>query len=139
TGAMTEARFRHTATLLPSGQVLVAGGWANNARQGIFSSAELYDPASGVWRATGSMSFARKGHTATLLPNGTVLVVTTDFDGPGGSAARSTGELYDPASGLWTLTGSLFHGRANATATLLPSGQVLLAGGADYDTITPCS
>ena len=66
TGPMSVGRFGHTATLLPNGKVLVAGGY--------IASAELYDPASGTWTNTGSMSTARAGHTATLLPNGKVLV-----------------------------------------------------------------
>ena len=61
----------HTATLLPSGKVLVAGGQGNS---GYLSSAELYDPASGLWTATGSMGTARFQHTATLMPSGKVLV-----------------------------------------------------------------
>ena len=60
----------HTATLLPIGKVLVAGG--SNGSD--LSSAELYDPASGTWTATGSLGTARSFHTATLLPNGKVLV-----------------------------------------------------------------
>ena len=69
TGSMATARCLHTATLLPNGKVLVAGGV-----DGVLSSAELYDPASGTWSATGSMGTARDYHTATLLPNGQVLV-----------------------------------------------------------------
>ncbi len=62
----------HTATLLPNGKVLVAGGF--NGGFTILTSAELYDPASGSWTATGSLNTARAYHTATLLPNGKVLV-----------------------------------------------------------------
>src|SRR6266446_5765616 len=71
TGRMATVRIAHTATLLPNGQVLVAGG---NGSIGTLASAELYDPASGLWRETGSMATARYSHTATLLPNGQVLV-----------------------------------------------------------------
>jgi hypothetical protein len=56
--------------LLPNGKVLVAGGFNG----GFLSSAELYDPASGTWSATGSLNTARTRHTAMLLPNGKVLV-----------------------------------------------------------------
>jgi hypothetical protein len=117
TGGLSAARFQHTATLLPSGKVLVAGGPWN--------SAELYDPASGTWTLTGSMGTARKGHTATLLASGKVLVA----GGFGSDVAQSSAELYDPASGTWTATGSLNEARWVHTATLLPSGKVLVAGG----------
>src|SRR5262249_24071898 len=71
TGSMGTARAQHTATLLPNGEVLVAGGFDGTS---FVSSAELYDPAAGTWTATGSMGTARESHTATLLPNGKVLV-----------------------------------------------------------------
>src|ERR1700682_5061033 len=70
TGSLGAARQNHTATLLPNGKILVAGG--NNAN--FMASAELYDPASGNWSATGNPAVARQNHTATLLPNGKTLV-----------------------------------------------------------------
>jgi len=73
TGSLNVARYGHTATLLPSGLVLVAGGIGSNSKS--VSSAELYDPATGKWTLTGSMSTPRYDHTATLLPDGQVLVV----------------------------------------------------------------
>ena len=73
TANLNVARCAHTATLLPNGLVLVAGGEGSNSQ--ILSSAELYDPAAGKWTVTGSMSTPRYDHTATLLPGGQVLVV----------------------------------------------------------------
>src|SRR5205823_2686018 len=122
TGNLITARFRHTATLLPNGKVLVAGG--NNGAA--LSSTELYDPASGTWTATGSLGTARARHTATLLPSGKVLVAGGEDDAHND---LSSAELYDPASGTWTATGSLGTARKNHTATLLPNGKVLVAGG----------
>jgi WD40 repeat protein len=122
TGKLGTRRYHHTATLLPSGKVLVAGG-----TNGTFlSSAELYDPATGMWTATGSLGTARQEHTATLLPSGEVLVA-----GGYNGAALISAELYDPTSGTWTVTASLGAARYAHTATLLPSGKVLAAGGFD--------
>ena len=123
TGSMGTARTGHTATLLQSGKVLVAGGSDGSV---YLSSAELYDPATGTWTSTGSLADARGNHTATLLPSGKVLVA----GGLGsGFTYLSSTELYDPASGMWTATGSLGTARWGHTATLLPSGKVLVAGG----------
>src|ERR1700730_2608225 len=122
TGLLNTGRDLHTATLLPNGKVLVAGG---DNSSGYLASAELYDPVSGTWTATGSLNTARYDHTATLLPNGKVLVV----GGFGSSSALAGAELYDPASGTWTATGNLVAARYFHTATLLPNGMVLVAGG----------
>src|SRR5215467_9011369 len=73
------------------------------------------------WSYTASLNIARAGHTATLLPNGKVLVVGGDSSG--------SAELYDPATGAWSITGSLNVPRYLFTATLLPNGKVLVAGG----------
>src|SRR5262245_2183622 len=70
TGSLHNARFAHTATLLPDGQVLVAGGYG----QAQLVSSELYDPPTGTWKKTGNLPIATDGHSATLLPNGLVLV-----------------------------------------------------------------
>jgi WD40 repeat protein len=125
--------------------VLVAAG----AKHGTsLRSAELYDPASGTWTATGSLNDARWFHAATLLPSGKVLVAggllcscadtntsrqprsSTDPDSFVVGAVKSA-ELYDPATGMWTLTGKLGTRRFNHTTTLLPSGKVLVTGGED--------
>jgi N-acetylneuraminic acid mutarotase len=103
--------------------VLVAGGLGI----GIFvATAELYDSASGTWTETGNLNHARISHTATLLPNGMVLVAAGE--GVSGGAIKGA-ELYDPASGTWTDTGSLRRNRVAHTATLLQNGRVLVAGG----------
>ena len=88
----------HTATLLPKGQVLVAGGFDE---VGALASAQIYDPATGTWTATGSLIGGRGIHTATLLPNGKVLVA----GGLGVSGALASAQVYDPATGTWTATG----------------------------------
>jgi len=74
TGSMASARLNHTSTLLLSGKVLVTGGAPDNAQYSSLSSAEVYDPATGTWTAIGSLAVARQFQTATLLPDGRVLV-----------------------------------------------------------------
>ncbi len=128
TGSMIEARALHTATLLPDGKVLVSGGYRGGPDGHVLSSAELYDPSSGTWSATGDMIEARLRHTATLLPNGKVLV---SGGANGDDRASSSAELYDPSSGTWTATGAMVAARRLHTATLLPDGKVLVAGGDD--------
>ncbi len=127
---MTLARTDHTATLLPSGMVLVAGGDGGNGENAV-ASAELYDPTAGTFSATGNMTMARWSHTATLLGNGKVLIA----GGAGGGAntigpAYGTAELYNPAAGRFTSTGSMTVARNLQMATLLSSEKVLIAGGA---------
>ncbi len=119
--SLTTGRYTHTATLLPSGKVLVAGGY----NFGYVASAELYDPATNTWSVAGSLATARDYHTATLLPNGRVLVA----GGYGASGYLDSAELYDPATDTWSTTGSLGTARRFHTATLLPSGKVLVTGG----------
>jgi hypothetical protein len=131
TGSMNTARADQTATLLPNGQVLVAGGF-NEPTTGSFNylaSAELYNSATGTWALTGSMSTPRIGHTATLLTNGQALVAGGDATVNGSFTIFSSAELYNPATGTWTKTDSMSAPRIGHTATLLTNGQVLVAGG----------
>src|SRR6266571_8487289 len=125
TGNLNFARAVHTATLLPNGKVLVAGG-------SDLESAELYNPTTGVWINTGNLNAARSEHTATLLPNGKVLIVGGTVGGPEDVVSVNSAELYDPATGTWSSTGNLNTARSQHTATLLPNGKVLIAGGGDY-------
>src|SRR5437667_8054890 len=106
---------------MADGKGVVARGFAG----GVLSSAELYAPVLCTWTATDSLNTARHYHTATLLPNGMVLVSA----GLNNSGYLTSAELYNPASGTWTATGSLNTERTYHTATLLPNGMVLVAGG----------
>jgi hypothetical protein len=116
TGSLNDARYFHTATLLPSGKVLITGGVGT---QDSLASAELYDPATGVFTRTGSMSVQRGGPVATLLLDGHVLI----------TGDRETPELYDPATGSFEPTGGMLEPRLWHTATLLRDGTVLITGG----------
>ncbi|WP_437335169.1 kelch repeat-containing protein [Sorangium sp. So ce394] len=132
-GALNVARKGHTATLLRSGFVLVAGGFEDDLLDGTvvtFDSAELYDPAADAWSFTGSMKHGRTGHTATLLSSGEVLVAGGVLRNPQDvDRMLETAELYHPETGRWTDAAPMHLDRVNHTATLLPSGKVLVAGG----------
>jgi hypothetical protein len=137
TGPMDDYNFTlgdfSAATLLTNGKVLFAGG------EGVGRSAyaELYDPATGRFTATGSMTSRRVWHSLTLLPDGTVLAAGGETDGCSGNycaffGSVSSAELYDPATGTWTPTGDMTALREVHTATLLNDGRVLMAGGLFY-------
>ncbi len=153
------ARFWHTATLLPDGTVLLAGGgiassyitspenvttWFENTRE------ERFIPATGQRQVTTPMSIHRHGHTATLLPDGTVMIAGGNFyvetqtpylQLPAQDSLVST-ERYQPlpvgpdgsASGRWSNEANLLEARGAHTATLLQGGTVLVAGGGNYST-----
>ncbi len=123
-GPLNTARYNHTATLLPTGEVLVVGGQDTNNQP--LASAELYDPGTDSWSSAGSLSVARYGHTATLLASGEVLVA----GGYNGSSYLASAELYNPANNTWTTAGNLITPRAFHSATLIVTGEVLVAGGA---------
>jgi hypothetical protein len=184
-GSMTTPRASACAALLPSGQVLVAGGSVGGSAGGI-STAEVYDPASNTWSATaqpmasahdlpacavltsgkvlvaggldklnassnavaevydpgtgtftssGSMVTARYWATATVLASGKVLVAGGCVNGYPCNTTTASSELYDPATGVWSATGDLPAGVFGHTATLLPSGKVLVVGGCHGDSL----
>ena len=129
TASMHTARESQTATLLAKGKILVAGGNACLAFCQT-ATAELYYPATATWQTTGSMHTARSGHSAILLKSGKVLVAGgVTCSSSGGCAQTKAAELYDPASGTWSLTGSMAAFQAGFTTTLLANGKVLIAGG----------
>ncbi len=126
TGTMTASRWAHTATLLPNGRVLVAGGLLDSNIA--TDSAELYNPATGTWTTTSALSINRTYHTAALLPSGQVLVAGGATNGATAGVLSSM-ELYNPTTGIWTMTATLNTARGYHAMTLLPNGNVLFAGG----------
>jgi hypothetical protein len=120
--SMKTARSGHTATLLPGGDVLIAGGMNGNGSY--FDTAEIYSPAADTSRPARSMSTRRVGHTATLLPDKKVLIA----GGYSGDYLASA-EIYDPATGNFTPTGQMTMPRSEHVAVLLNNGKVLLVGG----------
>jgi hypothetical protein len=130
--------------LLHDGRVLAAGGGDSRGAQ-TFADTALYDPATGQWTVTGSLLTSRRGHTLTTLGDDRVLAAGGAHGHPSNRPwAQATAEIYDPATGTWTATGSLHQSRIAHSATLLPDGRVLVAGGstdqpphfADVDTHT---
>ncbi len=126
-------RAGHTATLLPSGRVLIAGGANEGAT---LDSALLYNPTTRTFTATGNMTTPRSSHTATLLYDGTVLL--TGGDAGGSLPVLKSAELYHPDTGTFT---AVAHGmsisRDKHTATLLHDGRVLIVGGKQADVYDP--
>jgi len=144
---MVEPRFNHTGTILPDGQVLIAGGQSDINNVNVLDTAELYDPATGKFSPTGNvtriydpeeqqfrmlgeMTAPRAFHRATALADGRVLL-TGGIGGDGNAVA--TAEIYDPQTGKFTATGPMNARRKEHTATLLADGRVLVAGGADQN------
>ena len=124
---MSSPRYVHTATLLPSGKVLIAGG-SSGVSPFWLSTAEIYDPSAAQFTSTGSMNAPRALHTATLLGDGTVLIAGGTNSDP--ISVGQTAELYDPTSGSFAATGNMMLNRQDHTATLLPNGKVLIVGSA---------
>jgi hypothetical protein len=135
-------RSEHAAVLLANGKVLVAGGMGTPVVGGagpnsgnMTPSAELFDPATNTWAATGSLTGTTPGrwsHTATQLntsSNSTTSGKVLIAGGINGSASVNTAQLYNPSTGTWATAGNLNVARHLHTATLLPNGNVLAAGG----------
>ncbi len=134
-GAASVARSLHTATLLQdgSGRVLITGGQASFGGE-TYKSAELYDPATGLFAPTaGEMNTPRASHTAILLGDGRVLIA-----GGGEWCCRPSqapAEIFDPTTGTFTPTGNMRVPRLGHTARLLATGEVLVIGGHDGRTL----
>lgn len=131
TGDMTRARVFHSATLLPNGKVLITGGIVGTE---IIGTAELYDPATGTFSQAGDLRRAQHGHAATLLTTGKVLISGGRSGWSGCCPIAANAELYDPATGVFTTTGTYAGvelaqetpGLVGINATLLRDGRVLL-------------
>ncbi|MGC1676621.1 MAG: hypothetical protein WA740_03725 [Candidatus Binataceae bacterium] len=150
TGAMTVARAGHTATAVSGcecpadGKILIAGGSSTDAAAPL-ASAELYDPATGSFAATGAMNQARAWQTASLIGSGTMAGDILIAGGVGAKAAAlASAEIYDPRTGVFTTTAPMSTARVNQTSTWLdPSivtgefaGDILVAGGSTADGVS---
>jgi hypothetical protein len=145
TGTMLQARYSCTASVLPNGKVLMTGGGTTTLTSTNIDTAELYDPATGTFSATGNvtrfydpsiekffykgkMIAARAKHSATVLRDGNVLIAGGE-DAHG--TAQASAEVYESASGKFLPAGSMKFTRREHRATLLPNGDVLITGGVD--------
>jgi len=124
--SMSETKAIHTATLLPNGKVLVAGG-AQRDPVAHRDSVQIFDPATNTWSPAANMNNARSGHTATLLGSGKVLV-TGGFTGSG-FTPQNTAEIYDPGTNTWTPAAPMSAARSRHNGVLLPTGELLVTGG----------
>jgi len=133
---MKAPRQGATATVLPNGNVLIAGGVSQTAACDACAtaSAEVFNPSTKTFAPTGDMHAPRRGHSATLLANGTVLIAGGQDDT---GASLASAEIYSPATGTFSAAGEMKAARAQHEAALLENGKVLIAGGFTApDTIT---
>jgi len=125
---MGDFRAKLTATLLPDGKILIAGGYKTSPSLS-HATAEIYDPISGLIAPTGAMIDRRQCHNAVALTDGTVLLVGGNNET---GTSLNSAEIYHPTTGQFLLTAGMTEARTCAMSTLLPNGKVLVAGG--YDT-----
>lgn len=134
TGRMSVPRTDFTATVLRDGRVLFAGGYSTqdvSGNPGLATNGDIYDPATGVFSPTGVMQVPRFAHVAALLRDGRVLIAG-GLDTPPLSARTRSAEIFDPATGQFELTGSLTAARGHTTAAVLPNGDILVFGDANF-------
>jgi hypothetical protein len=130
TGSMAVARVGQAAVSLGRGRILIAGGWISST--GVTDAAEVYDERTGSFTTIAPMRERRARSLATRLRDGSVLITGgASCDGP--RCSLPTAELFDPGSMRWSALPPMRHARIAHTATLLPDGRVLIAGGSDRD------
>jgi hypothetical protein len=129
-GQLRTPRWDFTLTALPDGRALAAGGADDYGRGHWTAQCDVYDPKTNAWTSTGDLHVARRGHTATLLPDGHVLIA--------GGLGRDEHpiaelEIWDPKTGKWTIAAKLSEPRAYHGAVMLPNNRVLFVGGTRGD------
>src|SRR5271166_1212777 len=136
TGSMVQARAEFGVTLLANGQVLVAGGCTAYDANGCASTtnkAEIYNPFTGTWRATGALRGARHAMTATLLASGKALVAG---GADAANDALNSSEMYDPTTRTWTLGNRMVQARSDYASIMLSTGKVLFTGGENINGVS---
>ncbi len=130
-GALAAARDRATASFLPDGRVLVAGG--SNAADGPLASTEIFDPVTSTFAAGPSMQTSRMAHTATTLADGKIVVTGGYSDATDPGASTATAEVFDPAAMAFVPLSPLAEARHDHVAAPLGACGVLVAGGIQVD------
>jgi N-acetylneuraminic acid mutarotase len=131
TSAMSTARFEHTATALADGKVLMVGGQGpgQGGRLTALATTELFDPAADTFVSSTDLGEGRTNHAAVLLSDRSTVLVVGGAGGDNADLSLGSAEIYDSRSGSWNRVGPLTQPRTGATATLMASGNVLVAGG----------
>jgi N-acetylneuraminic acid mutarotase len=128
TGSTPTRSAKHASVLLKDGRVLLIGG-ENSTKNQALPTAALYDPHSGTWTATGALNIARSTLEAIVLNDGRVLVAGGTTKGAAGGPSTNQAELYDPATGKWTVAAPMSTSRAYFGMIRLANGRVLAIGG----------
>lgn len=133
TGLLSQARGQHTASLLPNGKIMVAGGTDGTVT---LASAELLDPSTSTWVSAGTMTYSRSNHTATMMPNGNILVAGGYTQGVTTGSISGT-DIYFPSENTWVRTTPMNMARQSHSAVMIPrgpyGGQILVIGGYSND------
>ncbi len=133
TGNLNHVHSFHTATLLPDGRVLIAGGQDQQIIQ-THSVCEIYDPSTGTFTLTDTLKDHRSSHESILLPNGKILISGgIQTTSPGFGITLNSCELYNPINGTFSYTQNLLQPREGHEITLLKNEKVLVTGGAYYE------
>ena len=135
TGSLHNSRDGHTATLLPNGIVMVAGGELNGSA---LDTAEVYSPSTLSWSTVGNLNVARNNGSAVLLPSGSAMVIG-GCTGVCQGATTASAEIYNAVSKSFTSTGSMITPRAYFGAVVIPGGKVLVVGGCTAFNVNGCS
>jgi hypothetical protein len=128
-GAVVLRRTSHSATLLPDGRVVIIGGIPSGVPNAVTNLVEVYNPATATFSVMGNILQPRRSHTATLLPDGRILVAG---GWPGGIAvppAIAAMEIFDPFTGTSEYIGDMAARRADHRVTALANGQLIITGG----------
>jgi hypothetical protein len=126
---MADARTNHTAVKLPDRSVMVVGGVGGTNGDTSLATAEVFSPGDGRWTAAGALTGSRTGHTATVFPDGRVLVAGGESVTRGSRRSLASAEIFSLEKREWRSAGNMNCPRSEASAALLGDGSVLVVAG----------